>query len=140
IAALESLSNQLEPGSVNDAAELHREGACRRLRFSRSTGLAALELPPPRGTCRACMRARLRSRRRNGGWGRKQWAAQQRGVEHLTQCHCELPDAASDCPVLSALTHARNALRSPGIHVPGPLQAAAGGRGGGQIAADVGSV
>ena len=140
IAALESLSNQLEPGSVDDAAELHREGACRRLRCSRSTSLAALELPPPRGTCSACMRARLQSMRRNSGWLRKQYAAQRRGVEHLTQCHWEPPDAVSDCPVLPALTHAGNALRSPGIYMPVPLQAAAGGSGGGQVSADVASV
>src|SRR5215470_3571471 len=50
IAALEGLSNQIEPGSIDDTAELHREGACRRPRFSLSTGLGTLELPvPPRG-------------------------------------------------------------------------------------------
>src|SRR4029450_9314391 len=137
IAALESLSNQLEPGSVDDAAELHREGACRPFRFSLSTSLAALEFPPPRSTCRAYMRPQLRSMRRNSGRLRKQYATQRRGVEHLTQCHCESPDAVSDCPVPPVLTHARKALRSPGIHMPVPLQAAAGGRGGGQTSADV---
>src|SRR5262245_8267787 len=50
IAALERVSNQLEPGSVDDAAELHREGACCHLRCSLATTLAALELLPPRGT------------------------------------------------------------------------------------------
>ena len=87
IAALESLSNQLEPGAVEDAAELHREGACRRLRFALSTSLAALELPPPRGTCNACMHARLRSMRRKGGWLQKPCAAQRRGVEISAQGH-----------------------------------------------------
>src|SRR5262245_47680024 len=57
IAALERVSNQLEPGSVDDAAELHRVGACCRLHFLLATGLAALELPPPRGTGNAVMRA-----------------------------------------------------------------------------------
>ena len=72
IAALEGLSHQMEPGAVEDAAERHREGAGRCLRFALSTGRAALELPPPRGTGDACMRARLRSMRRYGGGRRKQ--------------------------------------------------------------------
>jgi hypothetical protein len=55
IAALESLSHQMEPGAVDDAAPLHREGACRRLRGSLATDLATRERSPPRGTCRAGM-------------------------------------------------------------------------------------
>src|SRR5215510_9114269 len=72
IAALERVSNQLEPGTVDDATELHREGACCRLRFSLATGLAALELPPPRSTGNAGMRARRQRMCRHGGWRRKQ--------------------------------------------------------------------
>jgi len=68
ITALERVSNQLEPRAVDDTAQLHREGACCRLRFSLAAGLAALELPPPRGTGKAGMRARLQRMRRHGGW------------------------------------------------------------------------
>jgi hypothetical protein len=77
LTALEGLAHQMEPGAVEDAAELHREGACRRLRGSLSTSLATRELPPLRGTGRAGMRAHRRSMRRHGGWLRKHYAAQQ---------------------------------------------------------------
>lgn len=56
LAALEGLAHQMEPEAVEGSAELHREGACRRLRGSLSTGLATRELPPPRGTGSAGMR------------------------------------------------------------------------------------
>src|SRR5262249_50745303 len=76
LATPEGLSHQLEPGAVEDAAELHREGACRHLRCALATGLATRELPPPRGACRAGMRARRRSMCRHGDGLQKHGATQ----------------------------------------------------------------
>src|SRR5262249_54110674 len=95
IAAPEGLSHQMEPGAVGDATELHREGACRRLHCALSTRLATLELPPPRGPCRAGMRARLRSMRGHGDGLRKHGAAQRHG-ERAAHEHWEPPVNALD--------------------------------------------
>ena len=89
IAALESLLHQTESGSVDPAAEFHREGACRRLGCSLSTGVAALEFPPSRRTRGARMRVRLRGMRWNGAQRRKQCAAQRDGEEGPAQFRWE---------------------------------------------------
>jgi len=67
LAALEGLAHQMGPEAVEGSAELHREGACRRLRGSLSTGIATREAST---TARywQCWHARqLRSIRRHGG-------------------------------------------------------------------------